>query len=449
VTVVVHGGKLVDVGDRKAWPLAGIERGRAVAASKSVDLVGLDLAASYAQIYSSQPWIYATVNKLSRNIARLPLKGYREDVETGSRTPLRPAGQEPHLLPNLLSRPYPRGSRFKLIEATIGSMALYGHALWWKYRQRAGQPPIELWPIDWRYVTIMTGDDVPIQHYVYRGPAGYRIFLPDDVVHFEWWSPAGVRGTSPLEPLRTTLALEDAGRRYAVASFANGVRPSGALISPKPVVGDARKELKAEIDALHSNPDNAFRMMLLDAGLDWKPFAHTSQEAETIAHRKLNREEAAAVYDIPPPMIQILDRATFSNIDEQHQMLYVDTFGPWLGMLEETVYAQLLWGERELGYATDPETGKEEQTAVAFDLSEILRADIAKRATAYVQMRSSGAWTVDDAREAEGKPKFETPEARAFLTPLNYQMHAGTADDGDAIAQLERPAPTPIAVPAP
>jgi phage portal protein BeeE len=54
-------------------------------------------------------------------------------------------------------------------------------------------------------------------------------------------------------------------------------------------------------------------------------------DGELIELRKLNREEACAVYDMPPPMVQILDRATFSNIDEQHQMLYVDTLGPWLG----------------------------------------------------------------------------------------------------------------------
>jgi phage portal protein BeeE len=130
--------------------------------------------------------------------------------------------------------------------------------------------PVELWPIDWRYVTMQTGDDVPIDYYEYRGPAGRKIFLPDDVVHFEWWSPNGTKGTSPLEPLRVTLALEDAGTPLLVASFANGIRPSGALVSPKPMIGDDREELKAEIEAIHENPDNAFRMMLLDAGLDWK-----------------------------------------------------------------------------------------------------------------------------------------------------------------------------------
>lgn len=441
MTVVVHAKKLVDVGDRKAWPLAGTSRPMQIGSQKTVDLVGLDLQANYAQIYNSQPWIYATVNKLARGISRLPLRAYREDGESGSRTLLRP--NQEHPLERLLSRPYPKGTRRKLVEAIIGSMAVYGHALVWKYRVGPGQPPTELWPIDWRYVTMQTGENIPIQYFRYRGPAGERIFLPEDVIHFEWWSPAGIRGTSPLEPLRVTLALEDAGRRYSVASFANGIRPSGALVSEKPVIGDARKELKAEIEAIHKNPDNAFRMMLLDSGLTWQEFGQSAVDAELIQLRKLNREEASAVYDIPPPMIQILDRATFSNIDEQHQMLYVDTFGPWYGNVEDTFEAQLIRDEPELEQAVDTDDLEVEQTTVAFDLTELLRPDIAKRATAYVQMRAAGAWTVDDTREAEGKPKFDTPESRSFMTPLNYQMHAGTADDEgaiDATAQ-KRPAP--------
>jgi HK97 family phage portal protein len=192
-------------------------------------------------------------------------------------------------------------------------------------------------------------------------------------VHFEWWSPAGPRGTSPLEPLRQTLQLEDAGRRYATSSFANGIRPSGALVSPKPVIDEQREELKAEIEAIHGNPDNAFRMMLLDGGLDWKTFAHTAQEAQTIEHRKLNAIEACAVYDMPPPMVQILDKATYSNIDEQHQMLYMDSIGPYLGNIEETVAAQLLWGEPTLATAVDADQNELEEVYTQFDMSELLR----------------------------------------------------------------------------
>ena len=45
--------------------------------------------------------------------------------------------------------------------------------------------------------------------------------------------------------------------------------------------------------------------------------------------RKLTREEVAAAYWIPPPMVGILDYANFSNVTEFHKMLYADALGPW------------------------------------------------------------------------------------------------------------------------
>lgn len=415
MTVVVSGGKALPVGDRKAWPLAGLEQRRSITGNRSLDLIGINLNAEYAAIYAGQPWIYSLVNKVTRNIARLPLRSLREDPTTYQRTPL----PRTHDLAALLSRPYPRHGAFHLVEATVGSLMVYGHALWWKYRARPGQPPTELWPLDWSRISIQAGEQTPIDYYEYRGLRGAKKLLPDDVVHFTWWSPAGLRGTSPLEPLRTTLQLEDAGRRYAIASFANGVRPSGALVSERALGEDAKKELKADIETVHSAPDNAFRMMLLEGGLTWQAFSHNAQEAQTIEHRKLNTIESCAVYDMPPPMVQVLDNATFSNIDEQHRMLYQDTMGPILGNIEATIGAQLLWGEPLLGAAVDERDGELENTLVSFDMSEILRADIVKRAAAYAAFRAAGGYSINDIRRMEGLAPIDHPAADAVLIPLN------------------------------
>lgn len=441
MSVVISQGKTVALREGKAWPLAGLEQPGRISSSKQLNFIGLDLAADYAGIYTSQPWIYALVNKMSRNIARLPLKAEREDPLTYHKERL----PRTHELAALLSRPYPRGSKFRLIEGTVGSLFVYGHALWWKYRPRPGMAPVELWPLDWSRVSIQAGASSPIDYYEYRAARGVKGLLPDDVVHFTWWSPAGLRGTSPLEPLRTTLLLEDAGRRYAVASFANGVRPSGALVTPKSIGREAKDELRAQIDAVHATPDNAFRMMLLDGGLDWKPFSHTSQEAQTIEHRKLNQVEACAVFDMPPPMVQILDHATFSNIDEQHRMLYQDTLGPPAVNIEETIAAQLLWGEPVLGQAVDEQDGELENTLVSFDFDDVLRADIVKRAASYAAMRAAGGLTVNDIRRAEGKPEIARPEADAVLIPLNM---AAVGPDGIFQFPTERISDPAATIPA-
>lgn len=410
MTVVVSGRGLIST---KSSPFTAAPNVR-VSSRKSIDLVGLDVTSSYVEIYRTQPWIYALVNKLAFGIGRLPIETLAISEDGEKKTPIRA-----HPLATLLRRPHPRGTGTNLKAAAIGSQAVYGHGLWWKFRPGAGRAPTELYPLDWKYVSMETGKDYPVTIYWYDGPEGRRALLPEDVVHFTRWSPAGLKGTSPLEPLRRTLALEDAGQRYAISSFANAVRPSGAFTHPNTLSPEDRGELQAEIDEIFAGPDNAFRALLLDGGLDWKTFGGTSQEAQTIEHRKLNREEACAVYDIPPPMVQILDKATFSNIDEQHVMLYADTYGPWYVGFEDTIDAWLVSGEPDFEIARLPDENEIREVEIRFRLDEVLRAQIDKRAVAYSQMRNSGAYTINDLRRAEGLPPIDHDAADWVLVPLN------------------------------
>lgn len=108
-------------------------------------------------------------------------------------------------------------------------------------------------------------------------------------------------------------------------------------------------------------------------------------------------------------------------------MLYQDTFGPTIGNLEETIAAQLLWGEPTLAAAVDPEDDELENTSVAFDMGEVLRADIVKRAASYAAMRAAGGLTANDIRRAEGKPPIRHAAADAVLIPLNMEV---VGDDG-------------------
>jgi HK97 family phage portal protein len=401
--LVVANKRLVRVDGAKSWPGAG-SRPRTVGARTSLELVGYDRWASYASVYASQPYIYALVNKLARGIARLPLATFEwVDQDLGTKRPARTSD-----LANLLDRPFPRGSRRKIIEALIGSAAVFGKGYLWKFRPGPGRPPSELWPLDPRFVSYEWGGPNPVGTYVYRFEGIKKEMPPEDVIHVEWWSPNQPRGTSPLEALAQSLALEDAASRYSISSFANAVRPSGALVHPMALTDDQRRELQAEIDEIHAGPDSAFRMLLLDGGLDWKTFSSTAADAQTIETRKLGHVEACAVYDIPPPVVHILDHATFSNVTEQNKALYRESLAPWLGMIEGEFDAQLIADEPLF-----------DNHVVEFDLREVLRADLGERADAYVKLLS--IYTPNELRAWENLQPIDHAAADAILLPLNYQ----------------------------
>jgi HK97 family phage portal protein len=380
--------------------------GSAVSQPDSLNILGG--YSTYEKMYRQQLWVYVCVNKLSRACARLPLKTYTRSDATNEREEDRTAP-----VAKLLRKPWPLARAFKFTEYAVGCLGIYGNATFVKFRGGNGRTPVELWPLPWRQVEVILGDSKPIDAYRWTGRNGMKkMFLPEDIVHFAWFNPNGTEpwGVSPLEPLATTLALEDAGQRYAVSSFGNAARPASFISSERNLTKLQREELRAEIEASYGGPENAFKVALLDNGLDWKPIAHSAREQELISNRQMTREEVCAAYDIPPPMVGILDHATYSNIDQQHWMLYMDTLGPLLKMIEDTLMAQLI----DVEPAWDG-------NFVEYDLDAVLRGNIVQRSQAYQRYITAGVYTPNELRMLENKPPVEDPAADAIYVPQNLK----------------------------
>jgi HK97 family phage portal protein len=356
-------------------------------------------AASYAAMYQRQPWVYIAVNKLSRGIGRLPLKVYHgEERERDRDSPLA----------KLLARPYPGGTPFGLKSAIVGDLGIYGNAIVIKQGGGGARIPQALYPVSPLGWSI--ADD---GRYLWRNPKNgqEKAYAPDRLMHFRYWRPGQHdMGLAPLEPLRMTLAIEDAAQRLGVASFQNGARPSGVIRTDQSVSKERLAELKGGIHRLFKGVDKTGLPAILTNGLDWKTMSWDMQQAAVVEFRKLTREEVAAVFDIPPVLLGILDRATFSNVEELHLAFYQDTLGPWTTLLEETFYEQLI--------APVPEFADDERM-VEFDMNEVLKGAIATRYDA-INKATGGPWMrVNEARKAENLPKSDQPEAELIRFPLN------------------------------
>jgi HK97 family phage portal protein len=389
-----------------------------------VSMVGDGQAVSYTQLYRTQPWVASMVNKLERQISRLPLKVYEKDSQNAHRRVVE------HPLADLLSRPFPRGGPTHLKQHIALPMLIHGNGLVMKVRDTAGAPPSKLLPVDWRFVTPhglagMQGDFIPgeVEFWEINYPQERAFVAPDEMLHFKWVAPDSALGVSPLQQLGVTLQSEDAAQRYTAASYRNGARPSGALVFPGMVSRPDRDAIRNEVQSLHGGVDKAFNIAVVSGGADWKPFSQSAQEAQLIETRKLNREEIAAVYDIPPPMVGILDQATYSNITEQHRMLYVTILGPWLTMIEETIKAQLI----------DPEPAWD-GLFVEFDISEQLKGDPLQRARAEALFITHGVYTINEARKLENLPPIDNPICAMPLIPVNNMAPATSLNP-----QLEQP----------
>lgn len=368
---------------------------------------------SFAGIYRTQPWVASAVHGIARQIARLPLHAFAMAADGENRE--RDRGST---LARLLKRPNPEHARSPLAlkwDVALG-LLLNGNALERIGKPAAGAEPDRLSRLDWRFITPhVLEDGGPVAAWEYRPPNGPTEWLgPEEVVHFAWGTTEGPIGVSPLTQLGVTLRSEDSAQRYGESSFRNGARMGVGVVLEKGVTADdmVRSGIRDELMLAHGGVDRAFTPLVLGGGVaDVKPLGGQSAvEAELINQRKVNREEIAAVYGMPPPLIGILDHATYSNVSELHKMLYRTVLGPWLSLYAETL------GEQLIGRTPSWEA---RGAFVEFELGEVLKGDTRERMDAYRTAIAAGVLTLNDVRRLENLKPYESEWADEPLVMAN------------------------------
>lgn len=417
MTVLVsNGGLVLAGGDYQPFPRSSVPLSIYGDGFGSLELLGDGRTVSYGDIYRRQLYVAVMTNKIARQISRLPLKAYRRNRD-GDRERLRD-----DRLAGLLKTPFPRGGPTHLKQAIALPALVHGNSALRKVRDRPGAPPSRLDPIAWGTLRLHGDRNGPVEVWETSQVGQPRFIDPDDIVHFAWRGLDGPVGVSPLQQLGVTLSIEDAAQRHQQAMFRNGARPPSAITADREFLGIDRTErqelmaqLRQDVNDIYAGPENSGKPAVLPPGLDWKGIGHTAVEAALIDQRRLAREEIGAIYDVPPPLVGLLEKSTFNNITELHRMLYVTVLGPWLTLIEETIWAQLI--------ATEPAFRGD--IWVEFDLSEVLKGDTLQRAQAIALQIGYGVLTIDEARDIENRRRFNLPETRVPLYPANNLKPVG------------------------
>lgn len=373
---------------------------------------------SLEAIYQGNPTCAAVVNKLCRQISTLPLKVYERD-DNGDRRRVRD-----HPVGELLSRPQPGCSAVALAEWLSQPALIFGNAVLAKYRADPQGPPTSLVPLEWPHLSAYARQGMAVEWWSTTQFGQPRYLDAADAVHVRWAAPgpSGL-GISPLAQLALTLRLDDAARRHQEATFRNSARPSGGVTLPEAAAGNIqlRQELRDDLRRLHEGADNAGRPIILPPGSAWESFGASAHDAELMAARQLNREEIAMVYDVPPPMIGDLTRATYANVEELGRQLYVTTLRPWLRLIESTLNRQLI----------DPEA-QWAGVFVEFDTAEVLRGSRSEELDALSKAWTNGFMTLNEVRKALNMPRIDDEAADTPFVAANNMQSIGSGATVDA-----------------
>lgn len=352
----------------------------------------------YAAIWRAQPQVRTVVSFLARNIAQLGLHTFRRVSDT-DRVRLTD-----HPLAQLLAEPLPRLTTYRLVERLVSDLALYDIAYWIKLRV-AGQR--RLLPVPPTLIRPAEGNWIAPEYFE---TAGGQQFGVDEVVYFHGYSPEDLRsGASPIDALRALLLEEQESTKQRAQMWKSGARMTGVLSRPvdaEPWSAEAKRRFQTMWRTFAQGGGAEGGTPILEDGMVYTPIAINPQQAQYIESRKLTREEVAAAYHIPPPLVGILDHATYSNITEQHKILYQDTLGPWLEMIQQEIHAQLL-----------PDLPDSSDVYVEFNIQQKMAGSFEEQAVAASTATGRPWMTVNEQRARFNLPQIDGGDS--LITPMN------------------------------
>lgn len=367
-------------------------------------------AADYFQIWKTQDAVRTVVSFLARNIAQLGLPVYQRKGDADRER------LQDHELAKLLRKPNPWTTRYRMINALVHDFAIYDEAYWaktkvdGKTRGLLRIPPRLVKPGGENWLTP--------EYFEVKGNRGTKEIPAAQMVYFRGYGGDLDEGVSPLEALRRTLREEWTGSEMREQIMRNGARLGGYIERPpKKDSGDWSKEARERFrkqwqsQYVGDSASNAGGTPILEDGMTFKAASQSAKDLQYIEGRKLTREEVATAYHVSPPMVGILDKATFSNITELHKMLYQDTLGPWLTMIQEEIALQLI---------PDFEPNPDEYY-VEFNLREKLTGSFEERGNAIQQAVGSPWLTVNEARAMDNRPPIDGGDE--LIRPLNVTQN--------------------------
>lgn len=376
----------------------------------------------YASIYRTQPAVRTVISFLARNVAQLGLHAFRRVSDTERQR------LTDHPVPQLIARPNPLTTRYRLIDALIHDLGIYDNAYWLKVQSRSGDRRLNLLRIPPTNIAPFGPSWLRPDGYRITGNRGKMTVPVEAVVHFRGYNPTSTRvGLSPMETMRRVIAEEQAAGSYREAMWRNGARMEHVITRPAnvpPLSPEAKERFWLRWNAQYTGTPNSARTALLEEGMDIRPMSATARDAQYIEGRRFNLEEAARFFHVPLPMIGILTNANYSNMLEAHKQLYTDTLGPTLTMIQDDFALQVL-----------PDLPDTADVYVEFNIAEKLKGSFEEQAM-QLQASVGAPWiSRNEARARQNLPPV--PAGDDLVTPLNVLI------GGQASPRDTAPPPTP------
>lgn len=328
--------------------------------------------------------VLACVRTLAESVAALKFAVYKRNAANTKKPDLKnPVDKLISMSPNGWQ------TSFEWREQMMLHLGLWGNAYSLIKRGR-GKVIKELVPL---HPSRMTVEEVKpgVLRYNYSEGGQYGVgevttYASSDILHVKWMSDDGINGMVPTEVSKDAIALARACEIHGSTYFGNGARPGVILETENAITPEAALSLREGWERVHRGVDNSWKTAVLTNGLKAHELGSNNQESQFLEVRRFQTEEICRIYRVPPHLVMDLNRATFSNIEQQSLDFLQYTLTPWLKRIEQVI---------------DRDVIDDESTFCEFDTKTFLRGDATSRAAFYTSLWNLGVLSINEIREAE------------------------------------------------
>lgn len=367
--------------------------------------------------------VYACNRILSNTIAAVPFDLYRyvgnDDKEKAKTHPL-------YKIMRRLANPEMSASQFR--RTLQGHLGTWGNAFAFIDRDRLGHVR-GLWPMTPDRMQVRRNKKTTELEYIYYKSGVPEIYTRNEVWHLPAFGFNGISGYSPVGMARNAVGLGIAMEDFNCRFYSNGAKPGAIVQHPKTLSPEAQNRIKEGILNESGGLEKAWNLIVLEEGMTLNAFGMNLIDAEFMATRKFTQAQIAGeMYGIPLHMIGNLDRATFSNIENQQLEFHTDTMLAWYTIWQDEAYRGLLTAKEQEEYFFE------------FNPDVLVKGDLKSRYEAYKLGRDMGVLSVDDIRKKDNQNAIgKAAGGDVRLAPLNNVPLEDYANGNYKVKQEKQP----------
>lgn len=341
--------------------------------------------------------VYSAVRVIAETIASLPLNVYADLPDGGKKK-----AKSNYLYPLLHNKPNDLMTSFTWRETMLSHLLLWGNH--YSQLELGNDGKIKgIWPLMPGRMQVKKRNKR--LYYDYTTDGGKQVtFDQSEILHIPGLGFDGLVGKSVISMAKEAIGLGLSAEEFGARFFSQGAQPGGIIEYPGQMSEEAYQRYKKGVNKKYSGVGNSHKIMVLEEGLKYHQTSISPDDAQFLETRKFQIEEVARIFRVPPHMLADLERATFSNIEQQSINFVVNTIRPWLVRIEQVLNDKLISDRNNSNY-------------IKFVVEGLLRGDAESRAAYYREMSNIGAMTINEIREKEDMNPLEDGD-RSFV-PLN------------------------------